>query len=74
MKWYMKAAKKGEEMILMKITHRHFKGEDEVAISFEELFQLYRENYKKPPHYRLGFQKTTTIRNFFKKPPLYGNK
>ena len=40
--WYMKAVEQEKEMILMKITHRHFKGEDEVSISFEELFQLYK--------------------------------
>ena len=42
--WYMKAVEQEKEMILMKITHRHFKGEDEVSISFEELFQLYKMN------------------------------
>jgi hypothetical protein len=30
-----------------------------------------RENYKKPPHYRQWFQKTTTIRKNFKKSPVY---
>jgi hypothetical protein len=30
------------------------------------------ENYKKPPHIGQSFQKATTIRILFKKPPLYG--
>ena len=40
--WYMKATERKQEMILMKVAEKHFKGEDEVQIEFEELFQLYK--------------------------------
>jgi hypothetical protein len=45
--------------------------EDEKDVSTSKI-SLEGENYKKPPHYRQWFQKTTTIRKIFKKPPVYG--
>ena len=40
--WYSEVTKTGQQMILMKVTKKHFKGQDEVQIEFEELFQLYK--------------------------------
>jgi hypothetical protein len=47
-----------------------------VFVKFKDYFGMAiraeRENYKKPPHIGQSFQKATTIRMLFKKPPLYG--
>ena len=38
--WYLEVTQRGLEMILMKVTEEHFKGEDMIQIYLEELFQL----------------------------------
>ena len=40
--WYSEVTKTWQQMILMKVTEKHFKGQDEVQIELEELFQLYK--------------------------------
>ena len=40
--WYLEATQRGIEMILIKVTEEHFKGEDLVPIYLQELFQLYK--------------------------------
>jgi hypothetical protein len=41
---YMGVAKEGREMLIVKVTNKHYVGGDGIHIDFEELFRLFKQD------------------------------